>query len=50
MALLHKEYDIVDQKLKNEFNATELIRMIKCALACVHRYAHFRPQMSQVIS
>ncbi|XP_021628309.1 proline-rich receptor-like protein kinase PERK3 isoform X1 [Manihot esculenta] len=47
MALLHKEYDIVDQKLK-EFNATELIRMIKCALACVHRYAHFRPQMSQI--
>ncbi|XP_058005572.1 proline-rich receptor-like protein kinase PERK15 [Hevea brasiliensis] len=47
--LLHGEYDFVDKKLQNNFDENKMIRMIKCALACVRRFPQERPQMSRVV-
>ncbi|XP_040370857.1 proline-rich receptor-like protein kinase PERK1 [Rosa chinensis] len=40
---------LVDESLQNDYNSSEMARMIACAAACVRRSAHRRPKMSQVV-
>ncbi|XP_050210965.1 proline-rich receptor-like protein kinase PERK1 [Mercurialis annua] len=41
--------NVVDPRLGKNYDLVEMIRMIKCALACVHKLPLHRPQMSQVV-
>lgn len=41
---------LVDQHLQNNFNPSEMARMVACAAACVRHSARRRPRMSQVIN
>jgi hypothetical protein len=40
---------LVDVRLQNEYNSSEMACMIACAAACVRHSARRRPRMSQVI-
>ncbi|KAK9697673.1 hypothetical protein RND81_08G053000 [Saponaria officinalis] len=40
---------LVDPRLQNNYNQTELARMVACASACVRHSARRRPQMSKVV-
>lgn len=40
---------LVDQHLQNNFNPSEMARMVACAAACVRHSARRRPRMSQVV-
>jgi hypothetical protein len=48
-ALVEDNYsDIVDPRLANNYNPSELKLMVACASACVRRLPQARPPMSQV--
>lgn len=40
---------LVDPKLQNDYNSSEMTRMVACAAACVRHSARHRPRMSQVV-
>lgn len=40
---------LVDVRLQNEYNSSEMACMVACAAACVRHSARRRPRMSQVI-
>ena len=40
---------LVDPRLENDYNHSEVTRMIACAAACVRHSDRLRPRMSQVI-
>lgn len=40
---------LVDPKLQNDYNSSEMTLMIACASACVRHSARLRPRMSLVI-
>ncbi|PRQ50918.1 putative protein kinase RLK-Pelle-PERK-1 family [Rosa chinensis] len=40
---------LVDERLQNVYNSSEMTRMIACAAASVRHSAHRRPKMSQVV-
>ncbi|XP_010936290.2 proline-rich receptor-like protein kinase PERK15 isoform X2 [Elaeis guineensis] len=49
-ALSDENYEeLVDPRLENNYNATEMQRMIACAAACVRHSAKKRPKMSQIV-
>ncbi|KAL9224048.1 hypothetical protein vseg_000122 [Gypsophila vaccaria] len=49
-ALEENNFDsLVDPRLQNNFNLTELARMVACASACVRHSGRRRPQMSKVV-
>ena len=49
-ALKHGDFDaLVDPRLQNDHESTELARMVACAAACVRYLARSRPRISQVI-
>ena len=39
---------VVDQRLQNDYNSSEMVRMVACAAACVRHSSRRRPRMSQV--
>jgi len=39
---------VVDQRLQNDYNSSEMVRMVACAAACVRYSSRHRPRMSQV--
>ncbi|PRQ50916.1 putative protein kinase RLK-Pelle-PERK-1 family [Rosa chinensis] len=41
---------LVDERLQNDYNSSEMARMIACAAASVRHSAHRRPKMSQAIT
>ncbi|PON32771.1 Mitogen-activated protein kinase kinase kinase [Parasponia andersonii] len=48
--LEHGNFDgLVDKKLQNDYNSSEMIRMVACACACVRRSARLRPRMSRIV-
>lgn len=48
-ALEENNFDsLVDQRLQDNFNPSEMARMVACAAACVRHSARRRPRMSQV--
>ncbi|KAK1388920.1 hypothetical protein POM88_017098 [Heracleum sosnowskyi] len=40
---------LVDSRLRNNYNQSEMSRMVACAAACVRHSARRRPRMSQVV-
>ena len=49
-ALKHGKFDaVVDPRLQNDYEPTELARMVACAAACVRHLARSRPRIGQVI-
>ncbi|XP_062089337.1 proline-rich receptor-like protein kinase PERK1 [Humulus lupulus] len=49
-ALENGNFDgLVDPKLKNDYNPSEMTRMVACASACVRHSARLRPRMSQIL-
>ncbi|KAG6586430.1 Proline-rich receptor-like protein kinase PERK4, partial [Cucurbita argyrosperma subsp. sororia] len=40
---------LIDPSIQNNYNHTEMARMIECAAACVRHSARRRPRMSQVV-
>ncbi|KAJ4834655.1 hypothetical protein Tsubulata_035075 [Turnera subulata] len=43
-------YDpLIDPRLQNVFDSSEMTRMIYCAAACVRHLARIRPRMSQIV-
>ena len=40
---------LIDPRLQNEYNPSEMRRMVACAAACVRNSASNKPKMSQVI-
>lgn len=40
---------LVDPGLEEDYESSEMARMIACAAACVRHLARLRPQMSQVL-
>lgn len=40
---------LVDPRLQNDYDSSEMTRMAACAAACVRHSARLRPRMSQVI-
>ena len=49
-ALEDRNFDsLVDAKLQNNYDNSEMARMVACAAACVRHSARRRPRMSQVI-
>ena len=49
-ALKHGNFEaVVDPRLQNDNEPTELARMVACAAACVRHMAWSRPRISQVI-
>ncbi|KAK6151799.1 hypothetical protein DH2020_014434 [Rehmannia glutinosa] len=40
---------LIDQRLQNDHNHSEMARMVACAAACVRHSARRRPRMSQVV-
>lgn len=50
LALENGNFDgLVDPKLQNDYDSSEMTRMIACASACVRHSARLRPRISQVI-
>ncbi|KAK7825959.1 proline-rich receptor-like protein kinase perk1 [Quercus suber] len=50
-ALEHGNFEaIVDPRLQNDYEPTELARMVACAAACVRHMARSRPRISQYIT
>ena len=48
-ALENGNFDaLVDPRLQNDYNSSEMVRMAACAAACVRHSARRRPRMSQV--
>lgn len=41
--------NIVDPMLQNDYNSTEIARVIACTAACLHESARRRPRMSQIV-
>ncbi|KAF3450749.1 hypothetical protein FNV43_RR06838 [Rhamnella rubrinervis] len=41
--------DLVDPKLQNDYNSSEMTKMVACAAACVSHSARLRPRMSQIV-
>jgi hypothetical protein len=39
---------LIDPRLQNEFDPSEMTRMVACAAACTRHSAKRRPRMSQV--
>ncbi|XP_023905656.1 proline-rich receptor-like protein kinase PERK1 isoform X2 [Quercus suber] len=49
-ALEHGNFEaIVDPRLQNDYEPTELARMVACAAACVRHMARSRPRISQIV-
>ncbi|KAM3747650.1 hypothetical protein ACB098_05G050700 [Castanea mollissima] len=49
-ALKHSNFDaVVDPRLRNDYESTELARMVACAAACVRHLAQSRPRISQIV-
>ncbi|XP_035548216.1 proline-rich receptor-like protein kinase PERK1 [Juglans regia] len=40
---------LVDPRLQNDYNSSEMARMVACAAACVRHSARYRPRMSQIV-
>ncbi|XP_015867769.1 proline-rich receptor-like protein kinase PERK15 [Ziziphus jujuba] len=40
---------LVDPRLQNDYDSTEMTRMVACAAACVRQSARLRPPMSQTV-
>ncbi|XP_050286181.1 proline-rich receptor-like protein kinase PERK1 [Quercus robur] len=40
---------VVDQRLQNDYNSSEMVRMVACAAACVRHSSRHRPRMSQIV-
>ncbi|CAL5186921.1 unnamed protein product [Lathyrus oleraceus] len=40
---------LIDPRLQNEFDPSEMTRMVACAAACTRHSAKRRPRMSQVV-
>ncbi|KAJ0788919.1 putative protein kinase RLK-Pelle-PERK-1 family [Helianthus annuus] len=40
---------LVDTRMQNNYDCTEMARMIACAAVCVHHLARRRPSMSQIV-
>lgn len=40
---------LVDARLQNDYNSSEMACMVACAAACVRHSARHRPKMSQVM-
>lgn len=49
-ALENGNFDaLVDPRLQNDYNSSEMVRMAACAAACVRHSARRRPRMSQIV-
>ncbi|KAL0010458.1 hypothetical protein SO802_005566 [Lithocarpus litseifolius] len=49
-ALKHGNFEaVVDPRLQNDYEPTELARMVACAAACVRHMARSRPRISQIV-
>ncbi|KAG6733724.1 hypothetical protein I3843_01G229100 [Carya illinoinensis] len=40
---------VVDPRLQNDYNSSEMAQMVACAAACVRHSARYRPRMSQIV-
>ncbi|KAK6912072.1 Serine-threonine/tyrosine-protein kinase, catalytic domain [Dillenia turbinata] len=49
-ALENGKYEaLIDPQLQNDYDSSEMTRMIGCAAACIRHSARLRPRMSQVV-